>query len=307
MKKVIVTGASGFIGSALVKKLLKMGCTVYAVVRKPDIFDGFDSERLKPVVCDFSQYDGMAEKISDEIDCFFHFAWAGVAGNDSRKISVQAVNIRAAAAAIEQAKLLGVKEFLFAGSSYQYRMEPVLKNGEEFFVRKNLYGLAKGAARNLLWAYAYEHNMRFNSVLFTNVFGIGDRSARSANVFISNLVQGRPLELISGEHLHDWTYIDDAVNGILAVMEHGVEGVDYYIGHRELESFRNIVTCVKDTVSPKSKLYFGHYQDKSYIDYEKIDLERLYQDTGFECTENFEESIKKTAAWLSEGKNVIVS
>ena len=300
MKKAVVTGASGFIGKALTKRLLEAGYQVYAVVRGFNSLENICTENLTAVVCDFSHYSELSEKIDDDIDVFVHMAWAGVSGAASKDLSVQAENILASVTAIQQANLLGVKKFLFAGSSYQYRMEPVLKNGEKYFLPKNIYGAAKTAATRLLYAGALENGIEFNSVLFTNVFGVGDRSKRSTNSMLSQLLAGEALNLISGERLHDWTYIDDAVEGILTVLEKGIDGTSYYIGSRKLKTFQNIITQVRDIVAPTVELRFGHYEDEAFIDYLQIDLERLYRDTGFACQTDFDESIRKTAAWLME-------
>ena len=302
MKTAIVTGAGGFIGKALTLRLLELGWQVYAVDRGEEALHDFDSQQVHPVVCDFSHYEQLSDLISEDIDWFIHFAWAGVFGAESKQLTTQAENIWAATVAFEQAKLLRCKKFLIAGSSYQYRMEPVIEDGRLVFCRKNQYGLAKDAAVSMLRAASCMDDVQFNSVLYTNVFGPGDQSNRSANAMIRQLLAGGSLDLITGEYLHDWTYIDDAIGGIVAVLEKGIIGRDYYIGSRHLRTFREIVTQVRDIISPKAELRFGSYDDKAYIDYSKIDLDALYQDTGFECTSDFEESIRKTAEWLKENK-----
>lgn len=300
MKKAIVTGASGFIGRALTKRLLAEGAEVWAVVTAREKLSDTASDRLHVVVCDFAHYGSLAELFPKDVDWFIHAAWADVYGPRSRSLTVQAGNISAAATAMEQTNRIGVKRFLFLGSSYQYRMEPVMEGGRELFIRNNIYGIAKEAVGRMLRARASEYGIAFNSVLFTNVFGVGDRSTRSTNTMIRQLLKGGPLRVISGEHLHDWTYIDDAVGGMMAVLERGVDGAEYYIGERRLETFREIMTRVRDTLAPTAELRFGAYEDRAYIDYSLIDLDRLYRDTGFECQANFEESLQMTAAWLAK-------
>ena len=83
MRKAIVTGANGFVGSAVVKELATNGVHVYAVVRQ----GARHLEKLQQlscvnlVYCDLADYNSLAEKIADkEVDVFYHFAWAGIAG-----------------------------------------------------------------------------------------------------------------------------------------------------------------------------------------------------------------------------------
>lgn len=299
MKRAVVTGASGFIGHALTKRLLSEGWTVYALVRCQDSLADLDGD-LRQVVCDFAGYDRLADMVGEDVDWFLHFAWAGVSGEKSRSVAAQVENVTAAVEAMTQAERLHAAKFLFAGSSYQYRMEP----SGDVYLPKNLYGAAKAAAERLLWAAALADGMAFNTVLFTNVFGVGDRSNRSTNAMLKKFLAGEPLQLISGEHLHDWTYIDDAVSGVMAVLEKGEPGKEYYIGSRSPMTFKDIVTRARDAVGSEAELLFGAYEDDAYIDYTKIDLDALFRDTGYACTAGFDESIRKTASWLAGEKNM---
>ncbi len=302
MKTAVVTGATGFIGKALTKRLVLDGYNVYAIVRNRERLGDTKASNIFPVVCDYQHYSELSELIPGGVNWFVHFAWDGSSGPRTKNIMAQAENIRAACTTMEQARLMKAEKYLFAGSSYQYRMEPYVVGGNERFEEKNIYGRAKFACREMLRAGAANYGIKFNSVVFTNVFGVGDVSNRSTNSLIRQLLAGNTLRLISGEHPHDWTYIDDAVNGIMSILEKGKDDTEYYVGLRQLKTFREIVTKVRDIVSPESEMLFGCYDDRAFIDYSKIDLDALYRDTGFECTADFEESIRKTAAWLKEDK-----
>lgn len=301
MKRVVVTGANGFIGRALVERLLAYEHEVFAVSRC--FSDDYPTSKNLHCICmNYEEYHKLSDIVSKDIDWFAHFAWQGVSGKDSKDSLIQADNIKAAMIAMKQAKKLGANSFLFAGSSYQYRMEAQMIDNKEEFVCKNIYGCAKQACADLLRAMAFEYHISLDVVLFTNVFGVGDRSRRSTNSMIIQLLNEKKLDLITGEHLHDWTYIDDAVGGIIAVFEKGHANQCYYIGSRKLDTFKTIILRVRAAVCPEAELQFGAYSDRSYIDYSKIDLDLLYRDTGFECRANFEESIRKTAMWLKEQK-----
>lgn len=309
MKSVVITGASGFIGKALTVKFLNDGYDVYGVIKNRKEKEHLPKHiRIHPIICDFSDYENLSSYIHENIEYFVHLAWAGVSGVESRDIFVQIQNIKAACMALKQAHILQTKRFLFAGSSYQYRMESYMRANEEVFARKNVYGIAKQAGTDLLRAEAIETGIIFNSVLFTNVFGVGDYSMRSTNAIIKQLLNGEDLQLIDGRHKHDWTYIDDAVQGITAILNKGKDGKSYYVGGKELRLFSEIIQRVRDIVNPESKLNFGCYNDdKGYIDYSYIDLEELRRDTGFECTADFRESILKTTEWVKvlEEKKIV--
>lgn len=302
MKKAIVTGADGFIGSALVRALCANGYQVYAIVKDKSKCHSLNSlaSKVKVFFCDFLNYHTIAFLVGEPIDCFIHLAWGGVSGKESQDVILQSDNIKASITALDQAHRLNAQKFIFAGSSYQYRMEPVIRKDEIVYRKKNLYGKTKEATTILLKAISLSYNIDFNSILFTNVFGVGDYSKRSTNTLILQLLQQEPVRLIPGDHKHDWIYIDDAVNGIIDVMEKGRDGVSYYIGNRQLKTFREIITELRDILSPNTSLEFGYYPDDGYIDYSSIDLDHLYVDTGFECKSNFQNSILKTAEWIKK-------
>ena len=76
----------------------------------------------------------------------------------------------------------------------------------------------------------------------------------------------------------------------------------YYIGHRKLKTFREIVTAIRDVINPDAELRFGEYEDSLNMDYSYTDLDALYRDTGFECKADFEETIREQADYLKSIK-----
>ena len=72
----------------------------------------------------------------------------------------------------------------------------------------------------------------------------------------------------------------------------------YYIGHRKLRTFREIVTEIRDVINPDAELRFGEYEDSLNMDYSYTDLDALYNDTGFECKADFAKTIAEQAQWL---------
>ena len=96
-------------------------------------------------------------------------------------------------------------------------------------------------------------------------------------------------------------YIDDIARAFYAIGEAGVNLRSYYVGHRTLRTFREYLEEIGAIVAPEVPLMFGAYpDDNSSRNYDLIDREALYNDTGFECRANFRESILKTAEWLRE-------
>lgn len=295
MKKVIITGASGFIGGALATALLKNGVTVYGV----DI----SSERLDkmraygdfiPIVADFTKYRQLHELISsDEIDVFFHLACAGALGGaDLNNYELQLSNAMFACVACEEASAIGCRRFVLISSSYQNVKE--LKTG----TRLSTYGLAKKMAEDLCKIICFNLKMEYNVAVLTNTYGVGDYSCKAVNSIISSIQDNRELKLISGQYKNDWMYIDDTVAGIIAVGGSPNSGIQYYVGHEEIRTFKELITAVRDAIKPRFPLCFGTMEEKTYVDYSNLDASLLKKDTGFEALTDFADSIRKTAEWV---------
>lgn len=295
MKKAIVTGSGGFIGKALVKKLLKEQFYVYAISTKRHQLIEFETiDNISIVEGNISDID-ISNFGEEEITYFFHLAWRSKSAKERNDVNTQKDNIDASISAIILAEKLKCKKFIFFGTNQQYLYD--YNSIDNKFSFCGLYGASKAAASRICQTLALG-KIGFNCVLFTNVYGVGDYSMRTANLFIKKLHNGENLDLILGENLYDWTYIDDAVEGILAVAEDGINNKEYYIGNRKLRTFKDIVENLRDIINPLVELNFGKYSDTSFTDYEAIDLNALYEDTGFECKSDFKESILKTSEWV---------
>ena len=295
MKKAIVTGAGGFIGGALTELLLDKGMTVYGVgISEKALGRHTGKANFYPIIADFTKYGSLHEQIEErDIDVFYHFAWQGY-GKDTQNFDVQIENVVGTERACEAATKLYCKKFVFACSSYEYQKNEV--EGKTGYC--SIYGAAKTASKAFARTTAHRAGMAFCGAIFTNVFGVGDRSNRSSNTIIRQLLRGEDLKSTKGDVLYDWSYIDDVIGGLYAIGTSGVDGKEYYVGSNRLRPFKDIITEVRDILTPDAEIDFGAFTDTAYVDYTGIDIYELYRDTGFYPNCDFRESVLKTAEWL---------
>ena len=294
MKTAIVSGAGGFIGGALTELLLGKGITVYGVDISEKLLERhLGKPNFYPVVADFTKYAQLHEAVIDDIDIFYHLAWQGY-GKDTQNFDVQVENVIGTERACEAAAKINCKKFVLACSSYEYQKNKI--EGKTGYC--SVYGAAKTASKAFARTTAHRAGMEFCGVIFTNVFGVGDRSNRSSNAIIRQLLRGEDLKSTKGDALYDWSYIDDVTGGLYAVGEKGIDGKEYYVGSNSLRPFRDIITEVRDILAPEAKIDFGAYEDSAYVDYTGIDIYELFRDTGFYPSCDFRESVLKTAEWI---------
>lgn len=300
MKTAIVTGATGFIGRHLTRYLSERNVAVFAVVRDVAKAQNLRYTGVTVVQADACQYASLAGQIPQGIDAFFHLAWDGTFGESFLDYHRQLRNAANSGDALMAAKVLHCKKFLLAGTMVELEVKQALNQPASEPRMATIYGTAKCAAEMLCRTLAFQTKLDMNTVILANVFGEGDYTSMIQNVLLHNLNHGRCPKLVEGNLLTDWLYVQDAVEGLFAIAKHGIAMKTYFLGHRRLKTFRQWVTESRDAVAPEVKLEFGAYPDSALIDYDKVDLDALYLDTGFEARYDFKAAMKRTALWVEQ-------
>lgn len=302
MKTVAITGVGGFLGSHLCDRLLKIGVKVYGIDVKLEFQSKFtEHPNYTPIVADFEHYKELHTLITEPIDVFFHFAWqGGLLQNSFWDYELQLSNAKYACDAFQEASLMGAKRFVNSGTNNQIEITQFL-NSKDFTPRgTTIYASAKIALELMCKTLATKSGTDFVGCMIPMPYGDGNRSMQLFNVVAKNLIEGTSPKLIKGNNLYDMIYIGDIVDAFIAIAEKGKAGRTYYIGHRKLKTFRQWIEDIRDIVAPNVELKFGEYKDPLNMDYNCVDLDQLYNDTGFEANSNFEETIKETFEWIKK-------
>ncbi len=302
MRKVIVTGVTGFIGSALTRKLLEQGVIVYGIDVETNKLDEFRVfKNFIPIIADFKKYKELPNLVQDsDVDIFYHFAWAGGFTAAIRDYSLQMSNSAYAGEALVAAKEIGCKRFVYAGTYNQFEIQTFLRD-ENFQPRYTcIYSTGKTAADLICRTLAYNLDIEYCTGLIPMPYGEGNYSKQLANVVINCLNKNEIPKLVEGNNTYDLVYIDDIVEAFIAIGNKGKNQRGYYVGHRVLKTFKEWMMDIRDVLAPNLELKFGEYKDVQQIDYSLIDLDALYNDTGFMCKADFAESIKRTAKWVEK-------
>jgi len=300
LRKVIITGVTGFIGSALAKKLLLNDVKVYGVGRSKEALEDLKQYGdFISVEADFDEYDKLHELIDDcGFDMLWHFAWNSTASSASNfhDYFSQIQNINATCNVALAAVKLNCSTVSFCGSFYQ---QCSISQGKYQF-NPITYGVAKKSASELFMGIAYNNKIPCINIIIPNVSGCSNKANMGVLFFINQMLNGKPLNLITGDQYDDWIYIDDLIEGILCSIQTNEMYTEYYIGHRELTTFKDRLLMIKAILSSESELLFGTYPENYHVDFNYFDLEALYRDTGWEAKINFPESINRIKDWISK-------
>lgn len=303
MKKVLVTGANGFIGKTLVKALLEKDYKVVAL----DI--RFDDELLNNanVTCVNVLNKEISSLVTEieagEYDCFFHLAWAGTSGPVRADYVVQLNNAKITCDYIKLCKELGCKRVVYASSINEMETYEYLQSDNIEPAGGYIYGTGKLAAHLMGETVAKLNDVEFIPVIITNIYGVGEKSARMIYTSIKKLINKEHCSFTAGNQTYDFIYLTDAINSIIAVAEKGKAFNRYYIGSGEPKPLKEFLLAMRDIVDPEAQIGLGDIPFKGIdISYSQFDLKKVERDTGYVNQIPFEKGIKMTADYIRNGE-----
>ena len=301
MKKAIVVGGAGFVGSAVTKELIARGVDVTVVVRPG--FEVTGNRRLADmpvtlVECRLQEIASLPEKLDKGFDVWYQFAWDGLFHGQLLDYTVQIGNIQYMMDAICAAKKVGCSRFIGAGSISQYELH-TLEGQISKEDKHRIYKTAKLACEYMGRSVASQQGIQFFWPIITNIYGEGEKSPRLINSLIADLLHGARKALSEGYQIYDFIHVSDAARAFVVIGMHGLENRHYVIASGTAKPLRDFLIELRDIVNPDAHLGFGEFSFNG-IDLPKAeyDITQLTEDTGFRPLVSFAEGIRRTTNWI---------
>lgn len=298
---VIVTGANGFVGSAVCNQLLDEGYDVYAVLRNEssDITRLSVSDSLHFLYCDMDHYRELPEKLAGrEYKVLYHFAWTGSAGPLRGDENVQLDNIRNSCDLIRSCEKLNCHRFVFASSIMEYEINAAMAADGKIGIN-TIYSTAKMTADYMLRAIAGSLGIDYIRGVISNIYGPGEKSPRLINTSLRKLLTGEHCAFSAGEQFYDFIYISDAAKEFTAIGRKGINNHTYYIGSLNPKPLKEFLCEMRDQVDPNIEIGLGEIPFNGIsLSYKEFDIEAVKNDTGYEPETTFAEGIQKTVDWI---------
>ena len=294
-----VTGASGFIGRALVHKLHASGCSVLAVGRTESALPD-DVQQLR--VDTFSPAALRTALDGRTFDILFHLAAYGVDPDDRDAETMQAVNVAATGALVEAAAECGARGVVYAGSCAEYagREDPIAEDAP--LTTSNIYGASKAAGGMWGAALASRAGIPFCWLRLFGVYGPGEAPYRLIPYVIARLRRGKTVDLTPGAQLRDLMYIDDVITGLIHAAELTQKNSQgpFNLCTGAGVAIRDVALAVAMAVEqPPALLAFGA---RPYRLDEAMTIvgapERFHRASGFVPSVGLAEGIRRTAATI---------
>jgi UDP-glucose 4-epimerase len=299
LQRVLVTGGGGFIGSRVVRQLLRDGCEVALLLRPGSASRrlGGSLDQCTVVHGDLDRLDACRSALlALRPQAVLHLAWQGVQGA-ARNSAVQLTNVGGSLALYRVAQDAGCESFVGLGSQAEYG--PVAGRIAEDAPTHptTVYGAAKLAVGTVLERYAAQGGPRFAWMRLFSCYGPDDDPAWLIPYLARTLLAGGRPSLTRCEQIWDYLHVDDAAAAVIAAMHARASGV-FNLGSGRPRPLREIVGMVRDAVDPALPLGFGEvpYRPDQVMHLE-ADITALTAATGWRPRIALEEGLGGTVAW----------
>ena len=250
LRKSLVTGGAGFIGSHLVGALLEKGSEVIVLdnfsTGRPQNLDHV-SEKIKVIECDISQSGEWQDSLKD-VEIFFHLAaLADIVPSIEKPDNYYQSNVNGTFNILEACRKYKVKKVVYLASSSCYGIPDKYPTKETAEIRPQYpYALTKYLGEQLVMHWCEVYDIPAVSLRLFNVYGPRSRTSGTYGavfgVFLAQKLAGKPYTVVGdGTQTRDFTFVSDVVNAIITAAEGDVSGEIINIGSDNTYSVNRLV------------------------------------------------------------------
>ena len=317
-KKFLITGAAGFIGFHLVKKMTSMGFQVVGIDNlNPNYDKKIKNDRIKFlnktikkklftfIKCNIDKKNELMKLNKYKFAYIVHLAaQPGVRYSLLKPEIVFDSNIRGFFNILEIVRKNNVKHFIYASSSSVYGGNRKLPFSEIDNVDSplNLYAASKKCNELLAFAFSHINKIRSTGLRFFSVYGPWGRPDMAYYSFCKKILKNKKIEVFNnGNHKRDFTYIDEVISSIVKILKskklekkkHNVVN----IGCNKKIKLMQLIQYLEFNLKKKAKIHFTKRQQADMLEtYADIKLLKRF-DPNFKSTK-FKDGIKKFVQWF---------
>ena len=314
-KRVLVTGAAGFIGSNLSDRLLELGAHVIGIDnlfngRMENLEDTIKNKHFEFHKADIRDLSFLLD-ILEDVDIIFHeAAFASVPQSVKMPENCNDVNVNGILNILNAARKMDVEKIIFASSSSVYGETPGLKKNEEMRrVPISPYGVAKLACEAYMQAYHHVYGLKTTSLRYFNVYGPRQRDDSPYTgviaIWFNRARNNRNLIVFGdGEQSRDFTYVNDVIQANILAGEKNAAGEIINIGAGNPITLTNLGKLIlKLTGKEHLKLEYTDPRPGD-IKHSFADLSKANKMLGFQPKYKQEEGLREYFKWYINKYNI---
>lgn len=314
-----ITGAAGFIGFYLSKRLLEAGAKVIGLDNMNDYYEvSLKEERLR-ILNELDGFTFIKGDLADKDTVLSIFkdyqpdivvnlaAQAGVRYSIDNPDAYIQSNLVGFFNVLEGCRYYPVKHLVYASSSSVYGGNTKVPFCVEDQVDKpvSLYAATKKSNELMAYSYAKLYGIKLTGLRFFTVYGPMGRPDMAYFKFAKKIMNGEPIQIYNnGDMMRDFTYIDDIVTGIVNILDHapaadelGTHYKVYNIGNNQPEKLMDYISTLEKCLGKEAKKEFLPMQPGDvYQTY--ADVSDLIRDFDFKPSTSIEKGLGKFAEWF---------
>ncbi|MGH9545870.1 MAG: NAD-dependent epimerase/dehydratase family protein [Terriglobales bacterium] len=291
-QRILITGASGFIGSHLCQRLLQEQDEVHAIYRTQTPPENSGARWWRADLSDESAVRALFRDIRPDV--IFHLA-SHVKGapNLEHVLPTFRSNLQSTVNLLTLAAERGCRRMVITGSL----AEPEPENGELF--PSAPYAAAKWASSGYARMF---HALYQLPVVIARVFMVYGPAQQDLTKLIPyvilSILRGEMPKISSGGRPVDWIYVSDVIDGFMALAEKpGIDGGTFELGSGSMISIRDIVQQLAAVVDPKAKVEFGALADRPLEPTRLAKVEETFARLGWKPKVSLREGLERTVDW----------
>lgn len=300
--RVLVSGATGFVGSFLVKRLAEDGHHISILVRSGSSFKRIEDiiTKLKIICVDYTNLEDYENQIlENDPEIFFHLGWYGVENTLHNDDDVISMNLKTSISISKIILKSNIKTFIALGSQAEYGPYTSVINESYSANPTTLYGIAKLATYNIFNYYLKTKEIRFVWLRLFSSYGPSDNANWLIPYLIKTLAENKSPALTKGEQIWDYIYIDDVITAMMACANNEKSRGLYNLGSGIGYPLKMVITKIRNMVNPKIQLNFGELPYKqNQVMILQADNTKLKLETGWLPLVGLDEGLESTVNWF---------
>jgi len=330
--KLLVTGTSGFIGSALARSLVKDGNQVFGVDNHNDYYDqqlksdrvGLLKDNEKYIhhevdICNFEDLEKVYKECRPDVVVNLA-AQAGVRYSIENPIAYVNSNLIGFTNILELSVKYKIKHLVYASTSSVYGANTMMPFSEKHPIghQVSFYAATKRANELMAHSYSHIHKLPTTGLRFFTVYGPWGRPDMALFKFVKAMLKGEPIDVFNnGNHTRDFTYIDDIVDGVTRVIKDIPSGQHdwdsknpdqgnsyapwqvYNIGNTNPVPLLDFIKAIEKHLKIHAKINYLPLQ-KGDVPDTSSDVSSLSNAVGYSPSTSVDEGIKNFINWYKD-------
>ncbi|MGA9998163.1 MAG: NAD-dependent epimerase/dehydratase family protein [Pyrinomonadaceae bacterium] len=304
MKRVLITGATGFVGANLARRLLRDGQEVHLLVRPVHsvwrIEDVREHVRLHEAALEDSE--SLARIVGDiRPDWIFHLAAHGAYPLQTDVRQMVSANITGTMNLVEACLKIGFEAFVNTGSSSEYGFKDHAPSEEELLEPNSNYGVTKASATLFCRHTAQKAGVHLPTLRLYSVYGPYEEPTRLMPSLIVKGLRGKLPPLVSPDIARDYVYVDDVSDAYLLAATRPAEelGAIYNVGTGRQTSLSEVVLVARRAMNIEAEPQWGSMPERQWDTNVWVADSRKIQETlGWRASHSFEQGFLKMLGWF---------